>query len=129
MQGGECVKPHHYNCQAGCAVEKLLNLTFFFYLTQILILQMHSFLQIKIFQKHLARLQPKSMHDVHDLLKALDTSKATGPDGISPKLLHEAGITIVPSLTKLINLSLSKAEKQVYHRVRYWGLFCFFDIY
>ena len=51
-----------------------------------------------------------TVNDVHDLLKALDTSKATGPDGISPKLLHEAGITIVPSLTKLINLSLSKDE-------------------
>jgi hypothetical protein len=45
--------------------------------------------------------------DVFDQLKALDISKATGPDGISPKLLFEAGHSIVPSLTRLINLSLS----------------------
>ena len=44
--------------------------------------------------------------EVADQLKALDTSKATGPDGISPKLLYEAGAGIVPSLTRLINLSL-----------------------
>jgi hypothetical protein len=44
--------------------------------------------------------------EVCDLLKNIDTSKATGSDGISPKLLHEAGQSIVPSLTKLINLSL-----------------------
>ena len=48
--------------------------------------------------------------DVHDLIKCLDTSKSSGPDGISPRLLKEAGMSIVPSLTKLINLSLSKAE-------------------
>ena len=44
--------------------------------------------------------------EVHDLLKCIDTTKATGPDGISPKLLHEAGGSIVKSLTRLINLSL-----------------------
>jgi hypothetical protein len=48
--------------------------------------------------------------EVHDLLKCIDTSKATGPDGISPKLLYEAGATIVSSLTKLINLSLSTCK-------------------
>ena len=47
-------------------------------------------------------------NEVSDLLKSLDTSKACGPDGISPKLLKEAGYAIVPSLTKLINLSLNK---------------------
>ena len=51
-----------------------------------------------------------SENEVHDLLTCIDTSKATGPDGISPKLLHEAGVTIVPSLTKLINLSLTKCK-------------------
>ena len=48
--------------------------------------------------------------EVHDVLKCIDTTKATGPDGISPKLLHEAGASIVPSLTKLINLSLSSSK-------------------
>ena len=43
-------------------------------------------------------------------MKNLDTSKATGPDGISPKMLYEAGHTIVSSLTRLINLSLSHAK-------------------
>ncbi len=44
--------------------------------------------------------------EVFDYLKCIDPTKATGPDEISPKLLKEAGITIVPSLTRLINLSL-----------------------
>ena len=48
--------------------------------------------------------------EVSDLIKCIDTTKATGPDGISPKLLHEAGDAIVPSLTKLLNLSLSSAK-------------------
>jgi len=48
--------------------------------------------------------------EVYDLIKTLDTSKATGPDDISPKLLYEAGVTIVPSLTKLFNLCLGKAK-------------------
>ena len=48
--------------------------------------------------------------DVKDLIKSIDPSKATGPDGISPRLLKEAGDAIVPSLTRLINLSLSCAK-------------------
>jgi len=48
--------------------------------------------------------------EVLDLLKCIDTSKATGPDEISPKLLHEAGNTIVPSLTKMFNLCLSSCK-------------------
>ena len=48
--------------------------------------------------------------EVYDMLKNIDTSKATGPDGISPKLLYEAGASIVPSLTRLINLSLSSSK-------------------
>jgi len=48
--------------------------------------------------------------DVYDLLKSIDTSKATGPDGLSPKMLYEAGASLVPSLTRLINLSLSKSK-------------------
>ena len=44
--------------------------------------------------------------EVHDLLKCIDTSKATGPNGISRNLLHKTGAVIVPSLTQLINLTL-----------------------
>ena len=48
--------------------------------------------------------------EVLELIMALDTSKATGPDGISPQLLKAAGKEIVPSLTRLINLSLSTCK-------------------
>ena len=41
---------------------------------------------------------------------SLDTTKATGPDGIGPKLLYEAGRAIVPSLTKLLNLCFSSSK-------------------
>lgn len=47
--------------------------------------------------------------DVFDFIKSIDPNKATGPDGISPRLLKEAGHSIVPSLTKLFNLSLTTA--------------------
>lgn len=46
-------------------------------------------------------------HEVYDYIKAIDPSKATGPDGISPRLLKIADLAIVPSLTKLINFSFS----------------------
>ena len=45
-------------------------------------------------------------NDVTDLLKDIDVSKATGPDGISPRLLKEAGSAISKRLSKLFNLSL-----------------------
>ena len=45
-------------------------------------------------------------HDVLDILKSLDTHKATGADGIGPKMLKEAAPAIAESLTKLINMSL-----------------------
>ena len=48
--------------------------------------------------------------EVRDLLECIDTTKATGPDGISPKLLYEAGQRMVHSLTKLINLSLATGK-------------------
>ena len=48
--------------------------------------------------------------EVLDLLKCIDASKATGPDGIGPKLLKEAGKAIVPSLTKLFNRCLRTAK-------------------
>ena len=46
--------------------------------------------------------------DVMSLLKSLDTSKATGPDGISAKMLKETAISVTPSLTKLIQISLEQ---------------------
>ena len=44
--------------------------------------------------------------DVMDQLIALDTSKAYGPDGLSPKLLKEGRLAIAPVLCKLYNKSL-----------------------
>lgn len=45
--------------------------------------------------------------DVLQLLNSVDTSKATGPDNISPKMLKEAAPSIARPLTRLFNLSLS----------------------
>ena len=44
--------------------------------------------------------------DILDLLQGINIKKATGPYGISPCMLKEAGVGICPSLTKLFNLSL-----------------------
>ena len=49
------------------------------------------------------------MADVHIQLTN-GSSKATGPDRKGPKLLHEAGPSIAPSLTRLINLCLDSAQ-------------------
>ena len=51
-----------------------------------------------------------SQKDVSDLIKALDVNKATGPDQISQKMLKEGGDALVPSLTKLFNMSLESAK-------------------
>lgn len=48
-----------------------------------------------------------TLQEIIDIILSLDTSKATGPDGISAKMLKETARTIAPSLTRLINLSLS----------------------
>ena len=61
---------------------------------------------------------PLSEDDVMSILKSLDTSKATGPDGISAKVLKETAVSITSSLTKLISLSfqlnkMPQAQKQV----------------
>ena len=44
--------------------------------------------------------------EVEDVLKILDTSKATGPDLINPRLLKEAASILKYPLCKLFNLSL-----------------------
>jgi len=46
--------------------------------------------------------------DVYDYISTIDPSKATGPDGISPRLLKLADRAIVPSLTRLVNMSLQE---------------------
>ena len=48
--------------------------------------------------------------EVFDQLQCLDTNKAYGHDGISAKMLKEAGSTTVPSLCKLINTSLAQCK-------------------
>jgi hypothetical protein len=48
--------------------------------------------------------------DVEDILKCIDTNKAYGPDNISPRLLKEAGPSIVKILTKIFNKSLQLAK-------------------
>ena len=45
--------------------------------------------------------------EVFDLILSLDPTKSTGPDGISIKMLKGTIDAIVPSLTRLFNLSLS----------------------
>ena len=44
--------------------------------------------------------------EVLNVLQSLDTNKASGPDGISARILREAAPIIASSLTDLINLSL-----------------------
>ena len=45
--------------------------------------------------------------EVYDFLAALDTTKASGPDGLSARMLKCTAPNIAPSLTKLFNLSIS----------------------
>ena len=47
-----------------------------------------------------------TIQEVQESLLALDTTKATGPDGIPCRLLKETARQIAPSLTQLYNLSL-----------------------
>ena len=49
-----------------------------------------------------------SNQDVLDQIEALDTTKAYGPDGLSPIFLKEGKLAIAPVLTKLFNLSIKK---------------------
>jgi hypothetical protein len=46
--------------------------------------------------------------DVNDVLLCLNTNKAYGPDGLSPRVLKEGRTSIVKILTKIFNLSLAK---------------------
>ena len=52
--------------------------------------------------------QPVTVEQVVKLLQSVNTHKATGSDGIPGLILKTFSSTIAPSLTKLMNLSLSK---------------------
>ena len=45
--------------------------------------------------------------EVCEMLAALDVTKSSGPDGISPRMLKSTAPCIAPSLTRLFNLSIS----------------------
>ena len=45
-----------------------------------------------------------SQAETLEILKSLDTSKASGPDGISCKMLKETAYSIAPSFTRLLKL-------------------------
>ena len=47
-----------------------------------------------------------SVNEVEDILNVLDTSKATGPDKINPKLLKEGAPILKNPLCRLFNISL-----------------------
>ena len=47
--------------------------------------------------------------EVEDILKTLDTTKASGPDNISPRLLKEASCILKKPFCRLFNLSLSQS--------------------
>ena len=48
--------------------------------------------------------------DVYKILTELDVSKATGPDGISNRILKEAVVPISQLLSQLFNYSLHMGE-------------------
>ena len=49
----------------------------------------------------------RDVGEVQEILQTLDVTKATGPDGISAKLLKETAPEIAPSLCKLFNKTLN----------------------
>ena len=49
-------------------------------------------------------------NEVLCMLASLDTSKANGPDGISARMLKATAVSIVPSLTKILNLSIETGK-------------------
>ena len=49
-------------------------------------------------------------NEVLELLLALDTSKANGPDNISAKMLKSTTVSIAPVLTKLLNLLITTGK-------------------
>ena len=49
-----------------------------------------------------------SEQDVIDQIEALDTTKAYGPDGLSPVFLKKGKLAIAPVLSRIFNLSIQK---------------------
>ena len=47
-----------------------------------------------------------TVEEVTELLKSIDTTKSTGPDGVSGKMLKMTADAIAPSVTALFNLSI-----------------------
>jgi len=47
-----------------------------------------------------------AVEEITWLLKSIDTTKSTGPDGVSIKTLKITADAIVPSVTALFNLSI-----------------------
>ena len=48
-----------------------------------------------------------SEDEIFHLISSLDPSKSTGPDGISARMLKATAVSVIPSITKLFNLSLA----------------------
>jgi hypothetical protein len=54
--------------------------------------------------------------DVREVIKKVNVNKAYGPDEISPRLVKEAGESIIPILTKIFNKSLTLAKFPLHGR-------------
>ena len=52
----------------------------------------------------------RTKQEIFNLLNALETNKASGPDGISGKMLKGTAISIAPFLTELFNLSITSGR-------------------
>ena len=48
-----------------------------------------------------------TIDEVYNILNSLDTSKATGPDGLPARILKECSNELAPSLCRIFNMSLS----------------------
>ncbi len=51
-----------------------------------------------------------TVDEVEHLLRNLDLTKATGPDGVSATMLKHTATSIAPSVTKLFNLSITLGQ-------------------
>ena len=48
--------------------------------------------------------------EILEMLLSLDTTKSSGPDGISATMLKQTAVSIAPGITKLMNLSISTSK-------------------
>ena len=65
----------------------------------------HSLHNFECSEEHLC-----TEEEVFDLLSSLDITKASGPDGLSARMLKSTATSITTSVTKLFNLSISKCR-------------------